>query len=84
MVTGYGLEHCVQTEIGLPFSDRRSIEKILPVQVEDRFPVDLTDLPAGGDITPGTTWRFQWWYRDPAAGGAGHDFSDAVAVPFCN
>lgn len=40
------------------------------------------DLPSLG-VQPGDTRYFQWWYRDTAAGGAGYDFSDAAAVPFC-
>ncbi|MEE8467877.1 MAG: matrixin family metalloprotease [Planctomycetota bacterium] len=45
--------------------------------------LDLTDLPQAGQILAGSTWNFQWWYRDQAAGGAGFNFSDAVSVPFC-
>jgi len=45
--------------------------------------VDLTDLPDAGQILAGSTWHFQWWYRDTAAGGAGYNFSDAISVPFC-
>ena len=43
------------------------------------WPLDL----AGMGVQAGETLLFQWWYRDTAAGGAGYDFSDAVAVPFC-
>lgn len=61
--------------------------RLAPVQVDPQgrasFPLDLTSLPAGGTIQPGDTAHFQWWYRDPTAGGAGYDFSDALAVPFC-
>lgn len=48
-------------------------------------PLDLTAPPAGsgqGEITPGSTWHFQLWYRDPAASGAGFNFSDALSVRF--
>jgi len=34
-------------------------------------------------IDAGETWFFQYWYRNPAAGGAGFNLSDAVGVPFC-
>lgn len=37
----------------------------------------------GGDLAAGTTWVFQLWYRDPAAGGAAFNLSDAVEVTFC-
>ncbi len=40
------------------------------------------DLPST-QINAGETWLFQYWYRNPAAGGAGFNLSDAVGVPFC-
>ena len=33
-------------------------------------------------LTAGTTVNFQCWFRDPAAGGAKYDSSDALAVTF--
>jgi gingipain R len=45
--------------------------------------VDYAALPAGGQITPGSTWYFQFWYRDPAGGGAGFNLSDGLEVTFC-
>ena len=33
-------------------------------------------------VGPGTTWYFQAWYRDPAAGGANYNFSDGTEVTF--
>jgi hypothetical protein len=48
-------------------------------------PVDFTQPPAsggGGAITAGSTWNFQLWYRDPAAGGAGVNLSDALRATF--
>lgn len=45
--------------------------------------VDFGDPPsAAGQITPGSTWNFQAWFRDPAAGGAGFDLSDGLQVTF--
>lgn len=44
--------------------------------------LDYTNLPSGGDILPGSTWTFQAWFRDPAAGGAGFDTSDALRMRF--
>ena len=49
-------------------------------------PLDLTHSPANsgpGAITPGSRWYFQFWYRDPAAGGAGFNLSDALDLVFC-
>lgn len=45
--------------------------------------LDFGHLPAGGDILEGSTWYFQFWFRDLAAGGAGSNFSDAARVTFC-
>jgi hypothetical protein len=38
----------------------------------------------GGAITAGTTWNFQFRYRDPAAGGAQFNLSDGLSIPFVN
>jgi hypothetical protein len=37
----------------------------------------------GTQIQPSQTWLFQYWYRNPAGGGAGFNLSDAIGVPFC-
>lgn len=34
-------------------------------------------------IEAGSLWRFQFWFRDPALGGLGWNYSDAIAVTFC-
>jgi len=34
-------------------------------------------------IQAGEAWRFQFWYRNPAGGGAGFNLSDALLVTFC-
>ena len=47
--------------------------------------LDLTAPPqTAGQITAGSTWFFQAYYRDPAAGGAGFNASDALEVLFPN
>ena len=45
--------------------------------------LDNTLYPASGSIVAGSTWSFQAWYRDPAAGGSNFNLSDAVRVEFC-
>ena len=47
------------------------------------FALDFGSLPPAGEILPGSTWNFQFWYRDPLFGGAGFNFSDAVSIEFC-
>ena len=36
-----------------------------------RTALDLTNLPPAGQVFPGSTWHFQYVFRDLAAGGAG-------------
>lgn len=47
--------------------------------------LDLAARPASsgpGRIDPGSTWYFQFWYRDPAFGGFGFNLSDGLRVIF--
>lgn len=34
-------------------------------------------------ITVGSQWNFQYWYRDPAGGPSGFNLSDAMEITFC-
>ena len=60
-----------------------------PIQLSDGFgtahqPVDYDNPPdAGGRIEAGSSWNFQFWYRDPAGGGAAFNLTNAVAAEFC-
>lgn len=48
--------------------------------------LDLSAPPAStglGEIEAGSSWNFQWWYRDPSGGPAGFNLSDALRVQFC-
>jgi len=48
--------------------------------------IDFTSPPAGsgpGALMAGSTWNFQFWYRDPAAGASGFNLSDALQATFC-
>ncbi len=50
-------------------------------------PLDLSASPfdAGpGQVGVGAERYFQFWYRDQAAGGAGFNLTDGLAVTFCN
>ena len=44
--------------------------------------VDLAATSGPCQIQPGSTWNFQAWYRDQAAGGAGYNLSDALRLSF--
>ena len=47
------------------------------------FLLDNTNPPsAATQITAGSTWNFQAWFRDPAAGGAFFDLSDGLCLTF--
>jgi glucose/arabinose dehydrogenase len=46
------------------------------------FALDFTALVGPGAITAGSTWHFQYWFRDAAAGGSGANLSDAISVTF--
>lgn len=45
--------------------------------------LDLNALPISAQIHAGDTRRFQFWYRNPAGGGAGFNLSDLLNVRFC-
>jgi hypothetical protein len=42
--------------------------------------LDLNGVP--GNVSAGSTWRFQYWYRDSALGTATSNLSNAVAINF--
>ena len=47
--------------------------------------VDFTQPPANGgpgQILVGSTWNFQYWFRDPLGGGAVFDLSDGLSATF--
>jgi hypothetical protein len=47
------------------------------------FELDLQGLPPSAPpILPGSSWNFEAYYRDPLAGGANFNFSNALAVAF--
>ncbi len=89
-----GLFYCGPSQVGLPFGDGfRCIGGQvfrLPIVSSDgqgrlEHAFDVTDPPrAAGQIDPGESWNFQFWYRDPLAGGSGYNLSDALAILFCN
>ena len=59
----------------------------LPVTTTDAngevsFAADMTTFPLNG-IAAGDVRDFQFWYRDPAAGGAFYNATDALEIPFC-
>ncbi|MCH2107048.1 MAG: integrin alpha [Planctomycetes bacterium] len=48
--------------------------------------VDFNAAPMSsgpGLVLPGSRWNFQFWYRDPAAGGANFNLTNGLTVPIC-
>ena len=64
-----------------------TVIRMTPIQVNSFGdavqPIDLAHLPQGQQFVPGDLRRFQFWYRNPAGGGAGFNLSDALSVTFC-
>ncbi len=91
-----GLFYYGPNQISAPFGDGfrcvgGTLFRLNPPVLADGFgdvarAVDFHAAPANagpGAITAGSTWRFQYWYRDPAAGGAGFNLSDGLEATFC-
>ncbi len=94
-----GLFYYGPNQVEIPFGEgfrcvgagSSGIFRLPPPQIVDglgfaEYAVDFTSPPAGsgpGKISVGSTWNFQFWYRDPAAGGAGFNLSDGIAATFC-
>jgi hypothetical protein len=47
------------------------------------FAVDYNNLPLGQPITAGSVENFQFWFRDPSAGGGNSDLSNGLNAQFC-
>ena len=73
----------------------RGFGSILPPMLGDRstfavadgageltYAVDNTHPVHAPQLQAGSTWNFQAWYRDPAAGGANFDLSGGYSVSF--
>jgi len=48
-----------------------------------RCPLDFKVLPPNHPITGGSTWYFQFFFRDHAAGGSGANLTNGARVTFC-
>jgi hypothetical protein len=66
------------------------VHRLAPVVVDGLgvaiHALDVTTPPdAGGAITAGSLWSFQFWYRDPTGpGGTAFNLSTAVEIQFCH
>ena len=77
----------------VPFGDgfrcvAGNTERLLPSVLTDAtgggsYELDVSALPLAGLLLPGTTWNFQFWYRDPGHLGTGFNLSDGLRIRFC-
>ncbi len=65
-----------------------SVHRLFPFVTADSTgfmtrPLDVSSPPfTGGQILAGSTWNFQAWFRDPAAGLSGFNLSDGLEIDF--
>ncbi len=83
----YAGTSALQTPFGNGFRCAGGSTLRLGLQTTDAFgdasqSVDWHALP-GGAPAPGQVRNFQFWYRNPAAGGAGFNLSNALSVTVC-
>jgi len=80
------------TQTQTPFGDGvlcvGGLARLSPISGSDawgkaRLTLDMSNPGAAEHaITAGTTWNFQYWFRDPDSSGAGFGGSDALSVQF--
>ena len=60
------------------------ITRLPVIQASGNNFAHAVDFTSGGGtaITTGSTWHFQAWFRDTAAGGSNFDLSDGMHVNF--
>jgi hypothetical protein len=91
----FGIFFYGQNQIQAPFGDGfrcagGTTARINPPVLTDFFGVaavalDVTSPPftvGAGTVTPGESWNFQFWYRDPTGGPSGFNLSDGLCVTF--
>ncbi|MCP3914876.1 MAG: DNRLRE domain-containing protein [bacterium] len=60
------------------------LQRILPATQLDANGAASVELDLGAlPFDANTTWNFQFWFRDPPAGGAGSDTSNGLEIRFC-
>lgn len=92
----FGLFFYGSNQIRIPFGNGLrcvggGVFRLKPPQLTNSFGdislnVDFNAAPmsfGAGLVVPGSRWNFQFWYRDPSAGGATFNLSDALTVPIC-
>ena len=76
---------------GLPFFNGRlcvsgALQRLTPVTATGQVATTTLDFSspptAAGQIGAGSSWNFQFWYRDPAGGGSFANLSNGITVHF--
>ena len=89
----FGVFYYGSAQIEVPFGDGYrcvggSTFRFAPVPTSSPFgdaswQLDLNAPPEpAGQILAGSIWNFQFWYRDPAFGGAGFNLSNGLSATF--
>jgi hypothetical protein len=92
-VNQFGIFYYGSNEIEVPFGN--GIRCVgggvnrLPVEQSDNFfniahSVNNGQAPHSANLTPGSTWKFQCWFRDTVAGGSGFNLSNGKSITFQN
>ncbi|MFT5049540.1 MAG: hypothetical protein ACI8QZ_000933 [Chlamydiales bacterium] len=92
---GSGLFYYGPNQVQAPFGDGLrcvggAVRRLYPILTADGIgsvirPMDFTAAPANAGshmITIGSTWNFQYWFRDGAAGMSGFNLSNGLGVTF--
>jgi hypothetical protein len=66
-----------------PFTGLYRLSPAAPVvRGHSEYELDLNRMPLVGPLLPGSTWYFQYWFRDPEGGGAGTNLTDGLRITF--
>lgn len=88
----FGLFTCGTVQTNVPFGNgylcispfspgifRMPVQALSATTMEHTMALNPLDFSR---CTAGSTWNFQYWYRNPAAGGSQFNLSDAMSVRF--
>ena len=88
----FGMFTCGQAQYNVPFGNgymciqpfnpgirRMTPQPLLPGMITHDVGADPVEAAL---FQPGSSWNFQFWYRNPAAGGSSFTLSDALHVDF--
>ncbi len=80
---GNGMRCVSAAGVGLFRFPVKTINAAGQVNLKVNFAAGPASGTGPGAWTPGSTWHCQAWYRDPSAGGAAFNLTDALTVQVC-